>query len=31
MPKSKLSAVVYLLLVFLSGALVGGFPTGSTP
>ena len=24
MPKSKLSAVVYLLLVFLSGALVGG-------
>jgi Spy/CpxP family protein refolding chaperone len=24
MPKSKLSAIVYLLLVFLSGALVGG-------
>ncbi len=24
MPKSKFSAVVYLLLVFLSGALVGG-------
>jgi len=25
MPKSRLSAGVYLLLVFLSGALVGGF------
>jgi hypothetical protein len=25
MPKSRLSAAVYLLLVFLSGALVGGF------
>jgi Spy/CpxP family protein refolding chaperone len=25
MPKSRLSVVVYLLLVFISGALVGGF------
>ena len=27
MPKSKLSAAIYLVLVFLSGSLVGGFST----
>jgi hypothetical protein len=27
MPKSRFSAVLYLLLVFVSGALVGGFST----